>query len=193
MKRKRIINRVSLMLAYILYLSCIFTTQAKADIYPGGFASGHLSYGIGGGSSSNVDAAAAQWNGTGLSTVSLTRNNTTNTYGPVANIVTYCGTHEPPTSGDLGEMIPYKAWTGTSATPAGIGDTWNKAIVYQYANSALSTTTRKIATITHELGHCLALAHPTNSPSSSIMYQGVKDSYAIAYYDITELIRKWSN
>lgn len=121
----------------------------------------------------------------------MTYTTATDAYGSSANIVTYFDTSNPPTAGLLGEMIPYKSWTGTSASVGSTSDRWVKAVVYQYKNSSLDTTTKKTATATHEIGHALSVAHPSSSNTTAVMRQGVKTSYSLTSYDKDSLKNKW--
>ena len=60
----------------------------------------------------------------------------------------------------------------------------------QYINSNLNTSTKKIGTTVHELGHALSLAHPTTDVNS-IMNQGTKKRYKLYSYDIEALKSRW--
>ncbi|WP_017687199.1 hypothetical protein [Paenibacillus sp. PAMC 26794] len=174
------------LLSSVLMLS----VSVKAATFSGGFTTGHLTYGVGsGGSSSIASTASKQWNGVS-SKVSLTYSSATNQYGSTANIVTYFNSDPPPMTGDFGVMYPYKSWTGTSASPASVDDIWVKASAFQYTNSQLNDTTKRTATATHELGHALSIAHTSED---AVMKQGVKTSYALKTYDITNLKAKWGN
>lgn len=95
------------------------------------------------------------------------------------------------TAGLLGQTIPYKSYTGTSATPASVKDRWVKAIVYQYKTSNLNTTAKKIHTMTHEFGHALSVAHPSNSSTDAVMKQGAQTTYNLKSYDKSSLKAKW--
>lgn len=175
-----------------LYFTILFSAiVVKAEHFSGGFASGKLTVGAGSGSSTSITKTSlAQWNGRS-SKVALTYTTSTNSYGSTANIVTYFDTSNPPTAGLLGQMIPYKSWTGTSASVGSTSDRWVKAVVYQYKSSSLNTTTKKTATATHELGHALSVAHPPQSNTTAVMRQGVKTSYSLTNYDRNSLINKW--
>lgn len=181
-----------IILAGTLYFTLLFSAvTVKAEHFSGGFASGKLTVGAGGSSSVSITKTAlSQWNNVS-SKVSLTYTTATDTYGSSANIVTYFDTSNPPTAGLLGEMIPYKSWTGTSASVGSTSDRWVKAVVYQYKNSSLDTTTKKTATATHEIGHALSVAHPSSSNTTAVMRQGVKTSYSLTSYDKDSLKNKW--
>ncbi|MCG1021417.1 hypothetical protein [Sutcliffiella horikoshii] len=154
-----------------------------------GFGTGHLTYGVGSGSSSRASTAAKQWNGVS-SKASLPYSSATNQYGSTANVVTHFNSTAPPTSGALGKMYPYKTYTGTSASLATTSDRWVKAIVYQYKNSLLDTTTKRTKTATHEFRHALSVAHPTSSSTVAVMQQGVLNYYDLKTYDKDSLKAK---
>ena len=174
----------------MLYISIIFAPKVYAGTFPGGFPAGTLTYGIGGGSSSIADIAVSQWNGIS-SKVKLTPSNATGPYGLTANIITYFDSHDAPTAGSLGITYPFSSWTGASANLASVNDRWVKVVVYQYKNSLFSDSNQKIATATHELGHALSVAHPSNSSIDAVMQQGLKMSYKLRSYDKNNLISKW--
>lgn len=161
----------------------------KADIFAGGFATGVLTVAPGTSSSTSItQTALAQWNNVS-SKVKLTYTTTSST----AKIVTHFQNTNAPTAGLLGQMVPYKTWTSSSGTLAGVSDVWVKALVYQYKSSYLDTTVKQTATATHEIGHALSIAHPTTTDNTAIMRQGIKTSYTLGNYDKTNLISKWGN
>lgn len=190
-------------IAYLTLLSSAIIV--KAELFSGGFASGVLT--VGTGAESNVETtkiALEQWNGV-VSKVKLTHKTYEETYDnsikivseydlekpPITDIVTEFGTVDPPTAGLLGIMVPYKDWTYYSASPAELTDRWVKAVVYQYKNPELDTSTKKIATAAHELGHALSIGHPPIN-TEALMQQGVKTSYSLKEYDKKSLIRRWN-
>lgn len=73
--------------------------------------------------------------------------------------------------------------TGASANLASVNDRWVKVVVYQHKNSLFSDSNQKIAAATHELGHALSVAHPSNSSIDAVMQQGLKtkDNYYIVF------------
>lgn len=182
-------KKVKSLLVSGLLVSLSFS-MSYAGHFSGGFASGKLTYGVRGGDSSIVRTAASQWNGVS-SKAGLTYSSATDKYGLKANIVTYANSHSSPTAGLLGQTIPYKSYTGTSATPASVKDRWVKAIVYQYKTSNLNTTAKKIHTMTHEFGHALSVAHPSNSSTDAVMKQGAQTTYNLKSYDKSSLKAKW--
>ena len=178
-----------LVATFVIY----YLPKATADHYSGGFASGHLTYGIGNGSSAtNAVMAASQWNGVS-SNVSLTYSSATNTYGSTAHIVTYFNHVSAPTSGDWGYAYLYKSYTGTSALLATENDTFVKAILYQYIHPDLNTSDKQIHTSTHEFGHALSVAHPSWNAGYAVMNQGVSTNYSLQSYDTLSLKDKWGN
>lgn len=185
-------KQIKILVASTLYFTILFSAiVVKAEHFSGGFGSGKLTVGPGSGSSASITKTAlAQWNNVS-SKVKLTYSTSTNMYGPTANIVTYFNTNNPPTAGLLGQLVPYKSWTGTSASVATTKDRWVKAVAYQYKTSNLNTTTRQTATATHELGHGLSVAHPPASNSTAVMRQGIKNSYSLTTYDKNSLKNKW--
>lgn len=171
-------------------LSILCTTKVYAGTFSGGFGTGKLTYGVGGGSSSIAKTAASQWNGVS-SKVSLTYTSATDKYGSKGNIITYFDSSNAPTAGALGYTYVYKSWTGLSGSIGTTSDRWVKAVVYQYKSSYLDTTTKKTHTATHELGHALSVAHPNSSSTNAVMQQGARTSYKLQPYDKNNLISKW--
>lgn len=181
---------ISSLIVLCFALSPIFNVHAE-NFY-GGFSSGNLTYGIGGGSSSIASTASSQWNGVS-SNASYTYSSATDQYGSTARVITYFDIYTSANAGELGLTIPYKSYTGISASEATTNGTWVKAVVYQYKATELDTTTKKIATASHELGHALSVAHPTTSNGTEVMRQGVKTSYTLTTYDKNSLKAKWGN
>ncbi|MCI8566721.1 MAG: hypothetical protein HFI39_10450 [Lachnospiraceae bacterium] len=188
MKERKIFRNLSIVVAYALYLSVIFSGKSYAGIYSGGFATGHLTYNIGG-SEDITTRAASQWNGV-TSKASLTYSSATDKYGSSANIITYFDVYESPVYGKLGVTYMYSTW-GLSANLARKNELWVKAICYQYKTTLLNTTTKKVATATHELGHALGIDHPSDTSTDAVMQQGVKTSCSLKAYDKQNLIAKW--
>lgn len=179
-------------LVLIMTVCLSFTLSVQANHFSGGFPDGHLTYAVGGGSSSYASTATSQWNGVS-SNASFTYDDSQGTYGYTADVITYFNLYDAPSSGLLGMTYPYKSWTGTSATSAGINDRWVKAVVYQYKSSYLDTTTKKKHTCTHELGHTLSVAHPSSSTTTAVMQQGALTFYTLKDYDKNSLKAKWGN
>lgn len=192
MKRK--CKRTFYLTMYLCYLSILlpFTgiKVTSAAIFSGGFFSGRLSYAYEGDSSPYIsNTAANQWNNISTN-VLLYYTSATDSFGSSAKIITHFNTTAPPTSGALGITYPYRTW-GISSAPATISERWVKAVVYQYKTTNLDTTTKRVATATHEIGHALSVAHPTSSTTVAVMKQGIKTFYELTSYDISSLINKW--
>ncbi len=169
---------------------CLSLTQiVQANYFSGGFPSAHLTYAVGGGSSSYASTAASQWNGVS-SNASFTYDNSQGPYGYNANVITYFNLYDSPSSGLLGKTYPYKNWTGASASLATTNDKWVKAVVYQYKNSSLNTETKRKHTCTHELGHTLGVAHPSSKSTKAVMQQGALSFYNLKNYDKNSLKAK---
>ncbi|MBX8943542.1 MULTISPECIES: hypothetical protein [Lysinibacillus] len=185
------LKNISILFFLLVAFSVLnLSSHTQAAEWSGGFVSGHLTWGVGSGSSSIATTAASQWNGAS-SKASYTYSSGSNQYGSTAQVVTHFNSINAPLSGDLGVMYPYKTWTGTSATSATLSDTWVKAMVYQYKTTLLDTDTKRTATATHEMGHALSMAHPPGESTLSIMVQGVKTDYSIQLYDRLSLQQKW--
>jgi hypothetical protein len=190
---EKVKSKLPVYLVLLASIVLVLPTVSQAGHFSGGFSSGHLTYGLGSGSSSSISStAASQWNGVS-SNVSLTYTSASNLYGSTADIVTHFDNTSPPTSGALGRTYPYKSWTGTSGSLGGTTDTWVKAIVYQYTNSSLNTTTKKTHTATHELGHALSVAHPSSTSTNAVMQKGALTFYDLRTYDKDSLKDKWGN
>lgn len=184
-------KKITVLFSLVVALSVLnLSSHTQASEFSGGFSSGHLTWGVGSGSSSIASTAASQWNGAS-SKASYTYSSATNQYGSTAKVVTHFNSTNQPLSGDLGVIYPYKTWTGTSATSATSSDTWVKVIAYQYKADSLNTDAKRIATATHELGHGLSMAHPPGTSTLSIMVQGVKTDYSTQLYDKLSLQQKW--
>jgi hypothetical protein len=190
MKKKTKLFSLSIIVCLIFIT--LLSSSINAGYYTGGFGSGKLTYGVGNGSTWVAQTAASQWNGVSTK-VSYTYSTASNMYGSTASVVTYFNLYSPPTAGALGQMYPYKSWTGTYASLAGPNDRWVKAVAYQYTNSLLNTNEKKIATATHELGHCLSIDHAPPGDTAAVMRQDVKTSYSLSSYDRVSLKRKWGN
>lgn len=189
-------KRISYLVVYLCYLFILlsFTDNnvAFGDIFPGGFFSGRLSYAYEGNSSPYItNTAANQWNNKS-SNVLLYYTSSTDQFGSAANIITYFNTTAPPTSGALGIMYPYRTW-GISSSLAAVNERWVKAVVYQYKTTNLDTTTKRVATATHEFGHAISIAHPPSSTTMAVMQQGIKSFYELKSYDLYSLIDKWGD
>lgn len=176
---------------YILYLILINTNNVSADHFSGGFSTGHLTYAIAG-NSYYANTAAAQWNGVS-SNVSLSPSNATDTYGYSAKIITYFNNYTSSDPNLYGYCYFYKSW-GTGALLATENETWVKAVAYQYNYG--NDDTCKISTATHELGHALSVAHPTdltNPDFLAVMKPGINCFYTLQTYDVLSLRAKWGS
>ena len=91
--------------------------------------------------------------------------------------------------GLLGRMDPYSASGITS-----LDKNWNYTKVHIFDNNMKSygmTKAQRISNATHEIGHSLKLAHPTQTVTS-VMNQGIQ-SIGPKSYDKSELKDKWGN
>ncbi|RKJ50458.1 hypothetical protein D7X33_32605, partial [Butyricicoccus sp. 1XD8-22] len=67
-----------------------------------------------------------------------------------------------------------------------------KAYIYNNVmNNFNMTNSQRVSNATHEIGHTLKLAHPTDDSVVSVMRQGIR-SIGPTTYDYNELDRKWS-
>lgn len=97
--------------------------------------------------------------------------------------------------GLLGECYSFKTgWFGYTYE-AGVDSDWTFCKIFVYKNTfddSNITTSQRIATISHELGHSQKLAHPSTM-QTSIMNQGVNKPDLPTTYDKNEIKRKWGN
>lgn len=95
-------------------------------------------------------------------------------------------------NGLYGEMKPYKSdWTLASTT-----DIWHVTDVFIYDNQMTNdgaTDAQKRATITHEVGHGLSMAHTNDLTTVEVMDQGLGKALSPSDIDKGHLRLKWGN
>lgn len=186
MKKNKMFLSIVLVVALILCSSLTTFGATANDVFSGGFLSAKsLKYAMENYSTPTSEAknAIAQWNGVS-SKVKITNSNVSN-----AHIKLSIGRLSPPTSGDLGLT---KLMT-TNDVQVSANQRWTHALCIRYNSPYLNTTAKKTATLTHEVGHALSMAHCTSTSHSCIMKQGVKTSYVLASHDKEKLKYKWGN
>lgn len=186
MNKNKLILNIFLILVLILSSSLMSFGATANDVFSGGFLSAKsLKYTMENYSMPTTEAknAIAQWNGVS-GQVKITNSNVSN-----AHIKLSIGRLSPPTSGDLGLT---KLMT-TNDVQVSTSQRWTHALCIRYNSPYLDTTAKKTATLTHEVGHALSMAHCTSASHSFIMQQGVKVSYALVSHDKEKLKYKWGS
>lgn len=189
--KKGLEDVVIFLLVLLIFLS--FNQTLLAGYYSSGFKTGKLTYTYESGSSSTIGKTAVNvWNGVSKK-VNLSKYSGSNALYR-ASITISCNKYKPPTSGEYGKMIPYKAYGQNSASQdkkPNSGSTWVKAFCYQYKNSDFGNNTQRSATAAHEIGHALSLSHAPSSTLSALMKQGLKYNCKLYSYDKKSLKSKW--
>lgn len=96
----------------------------------------------------------------------------------------------PPKPDLLGQTMVYSSSGTQLLAPSG---TWYQAKCIVYNTDVPETSKR--ATLVHEVGHALSMAHcmdvPGHGSVDHIMHQGIKNYTSISTYEKNELIKKW--
>lgn len=164
------------------------TIRVSAETFTGRFNTGNLTYGFAAGPLSNdgLNALATQMKKWAKFSSNVTLSSASS-YSSAKIKVNY-QTITPPSSGTLGMTILYDI-NGNELASTNMR--WFKAKVIVYSNAKLKTTTNKYATLIHETGHALSMAHCYHPNENHIMHQGVKDFTTISFYESSEFMKKW--
>ncbi|WP_432356097.1 hypothetical protein [Sporosarcina sp. A2] len=114
--------------------------------------------------------------------VNLTR--TTHTWSDTY----YVGSTSDPTM--VGRIFPYNG----SYDNVGLDAYWLYVNVYVYHNKFNEfkySKAKRLATMTHEVGHSVKMKHPASYTGSSVMHQGPAKATSPTTWDINELNKKW--
>lgn len=190
-KQKLIFSSILFLTALIIMVQTTFATtfsggrpSAKFNAY---YDSSVATYGY----TSNYDSARSNWNALSNS-VNIGKQNNTTDYPDKYYIGT---TVNEPDSCLLGQQIPYRKNILGVIVGASNSQTWVYSTVAMYHNSMTDclgynmSNAQITSNATHELGHTLALDHPTTT-SSSVMKQGVQ-SIGPQSYDFFDIAAKW--
>lgn len=179
----------------------ICAIPSNAIIFLGGFNTGKLTYWMHSNVTSNssyktiVSDSAKQWSAASTK-VSLTNSQAKGSNGaPTAKVMV--GFYKSSDPNLLGQTVPYKSWTGNSASVATKNQSWVKASVQVYYNN-LPKADQKRMTATHEFGHALSIGHPSANdnkkyPGYKVMQQGLYTDYKLKAYDKAMLKSKWGS
>lgn len=186
MKRTKHVIGVAL-IAILLFN--VTTSRASADIMMGSYNTGNITYAFAGSySTAYQDQLASymkQWD-TATSKITMTK---AATYS-AAKLKLIYKLEAPPQSDLLGQTFVYSS-NGTRLLTS--GGTWYQAKCTVYNTGVPETAMR--ATLVHEVGHALSMAHcfgtPGHGSQNHIMHQGIKKYTAVSTYEKNELIKKW--
>lgn len=194
--KRRTGSLVVLVLMLVTIVS-ITTASGPAHVFSGGYPVDvvqNLRYVVSGGTSNyqqNIMIAGAnQWNG-----ISSKVNLSTNSSGARMSILQ----GSTPVQGLLGEMKPYKRDMLGQWLPALPTDVWHATDVIIYENQFAwlaqkgvpITDVDRRATLSHEVGHALSLAHTNDIPTVENMDQGLGKAPAPTSVDKFHLTLKW--
>lgn len=184
MKKGKHVMFVALIMSVVLTLSSTF---AFATIFTGKFDTNKLTYGFAGSySTATLNTLSNHIEKWDSASTKFSMSKTSAYYG--ARIRVNYALDKPPTTGTLGLTELYNS-NGQQVNPTKKG-TWHTATVHVYKNPSASTT-NKHATLMHEVGHSLSLAHCLHPGINHIMHQGLKNFTTISSYDKQELNLRW--
>lgn len=185
MKKGKHIGFVVLVMSVVLTL---FSTFASATVFTGKFDTNKLTYAFAGSySTATINTLSnhiEKWDSASTK-FSMSKTSSYNS----ARIKVEYALNKPPSVGDLGLTLLYKS-NGQSVLDPTKKGSWHSAIVKVYKDSAASTT-NKHATLIHEVGHSLSMAHCFHPGMNHIMHQGLKNYTIISSYEKQELNLRW--
>lgn len=184
MKKGKHIGFVVLVMSVVLTL---FSTFASATVFTGKFDTNKLTYAFAGSySTATINTLSnhiEKWDSASTK-LSMSK---TSAYSSARIKVRYA-LSKPPTTGTLGLTELYNS-NGQEVDPTKKGS-WHTAMVHVYKNTSASTT-NKHATLIHEVGHSLSMAHCFHPDMNHIMHQGLKNYTTISSYEKQELNIRW--
>lgn len=178
-----------IVLVIALAIVIAIPSRASADICIGSYNTGNITYSFAGAYSTTYQNQLAmyfkQWD---AATTKITMTKSAN-YSTAKLKIIY-KLESPPQPNLLGQTYIYSASGTQLAAPGG---TWYTAKCTIF--NTRFPETAKIATLVHEVGHALSMAHCTELPGhgslNHIMHQGIKNYINISIYEKNELIKKW--
>jgi hypothetical protein len=177
--------------AFVIMVALLIGTpsRASANIFVGSYNTGNITYAFAGVySSSYQDQLASYFKQWDAVTTKITMTKAA-TYSSAKLKLLY-KLEAPPQANLFGQTYLYSSSGTQLAAPGG---TWvtAKCTIYNTSN----TETANKATLVHEVGHALSMAHcldvPGHGSVNHIMHQGVKNYITLSTYEKYELIKKW--
>lgn len=190
---KKLMQSLALGLCLLPSLTLI-STPSYGDLQEGGRTNAHIYYKLDQsaqnfGYAPHLKAAAEQWNGiTPAVSLSPLEDQATQN-GTLPDL--YCVSNSR-IEGLLGAHLPYSKSAFGKLKPAKESDSWQFSAIMLYHNNMKAyqlSYREKVSNAAHEIGHSLALSHPTGQ-ERSIMRQGIQ-VIAPTSFDRFELRRKW--